>query len=67
MFADIVIRNWGIGELAIAIVVIAAVCALVMIALRKFGVTIPDWVIQVFWVLIVAFVIILAIRFVMSL
>jgi hypothetical protein len=51
-------------QLAILVVVIAAVVALVIIALRKFGIQIPDWVIQVFWIVIIAFVIILAIKLV---
>ena len=59
-------RTWGIGEIAILIVAVAAIVALVVIALRKFQITIPDWVQQVFWVLVIAFVIIMAIRFVMS-
>lgn len=67
MFADIMVRSWGIGEIAIAIVVIAAICALVMIALSKFGIAIPEWIKQVIWVVIAAMVIILAIQFVMSL
>lgn len=60
------IGTWGIGEYAIAIVAIAAIVALVFIALRKFGIAIPDWIVQIFWVLIVAFVVIAAIRIVMS-
>ena len=55
---------WGISEIAIAVVIVAAVVALVVIALRQFRITIPEWVIQVMWVLAVAFVIIIAIRLV---
>lgn len=61
-----VIGGWGVGQIAIAVVVIAAVVALVYIALRQFGVAIPAWVQQVFWILVVAFVIILAIRLVLG-
>ena len=56
----------GIGDIAILIVVICAVVALVYIALQQFKVQIPGWVIQVFWVLVVACVIIAAIRLVLS-
>lgn len=56
----------GIAGLAIAIILIAAVAAIVFIALRQMGVAIPPWVIQVFWVLVVAFVCIAAIRFLLS-
>jgi len=61
LFADI--GGYSIGQIAIAIVVIAAVIALVYIALRQFGVAIPAWVVQVFWILAVACVVIIAIRF----
>lgn len=71
MFADIVVQRgfWGVSfaEVAIWIVVIAAIVALVYIALRQFGVGIPAWVVQVFWVVVCAVVVILAIKFVASL
>jgi hypothetical protein len=66
MFAAIV-YGWSLGELAIMVVVLAAVCALVFVALRQFGIAVPGWVVQVGWILVVALVVILAIRFVMSL
>lgn len=58
---------WSIGDIVIAIVIIAAVVAVMYIALRQFGVAIPPWVIQIFWVVVVAVVAILAIRFLLSL
>ena len=67
MLAQIIVRQWSVGDLAILVVVIAAIVALVYVALNKFGVAIPGWVQQVFWILVVAIVIIAAIRFVMSL
>ncbi len=48
---------------AIIIILVAAVVALVYVALNKFGIAIPDWVQQVFWILIVAIVVIGAILF----
>lgn len=54
-------------QLAILVVIIAAVIALVYVALRQFGVTIPQWMVQVFWIIVVAFVVILAIKLVASL
>ena len=59
--------GWSISEIAIAIVVIAAIVALVVIGLNKFNITIPPWVQNVFWVCVVAFVLVMAIRFVASL
>ncbi len=58
--------GWGIGEIAIAVVVIAAVIAVVVIALREFGVAIPRWALQVLGVLIVAFIVIIAIKLLLS-
>lgn len=60
------IHEWSILAILIAIVVIAAGVAIVYVALRKFGVTIPDWVVQIFWILVVAFVAILALKFLWS-
>ncbi len=56
--------GYSIVDVAVFVVVVAAIVALVYIALRQFGVAIPAWVQQVFWVCVVAFVIIVAIRFV---
>lgn len=56
----------SIGEIAIMIVIVAAVVAIVYVALRQFGITIPGWVIQVFWIIVVCFVCILAIKLVIS-
>ena len=58
--------TWGIGDLAIAVVVIAAIIALVFVALRRFNVAIPAWVVECFWIVVVAFVIIFAIRLVLT-
>lgn len=66
-FADIVLRAWSVGDLAIAVVIVAAVIALTAIALRQFNVQIPSWVLQVVWVVLVACVVIVAIKFVLSL
>lgn len=38
----------GIVELAILIVIVAAVIALVYVAIRQFGIAIPAWVVQIF-------------------
>jgi len=38
----------------------------VYVALRQFGVGIPGWVVQIFWIVVVAFVVIFAIKLVMS-
>lgn len=67
LLAAINFGGMSIGQIAIAVVIFFAVIALVYVALRQFGVEVPAWVQQVLWICIVAVVIILAIRFVMSL
>lgn len=64
MLFALAVASWGVVEIAIAIVIIAAIVALVYVALRQFGVSIPAWVQNVFWIVVVAFVIIFAIRIV---
>ncbi len=59
------ISTWGIGEFAIAIIVIAAIAAVVYVALDYFGKWPPPWVVRIFWILVVAFVCIAAIRILM--
>ncbi len=58
---------WGITEIIIAVIVIAACIGILFVALRQFGVAIPGFAVQIFWICVCAFVAILAIRFVLSL
>ncbi len=67
LFALPPIQSWGLVEILIAVVIIAACVGIVYVALRVFGVTIPPWVVQIFWIVVVAIVAIFAIRFVASL
>ena len=60
------VMRGGIGQMAIYVVIVAAICALVFIALRQLGVAIPTWVAQCFWVIVVAVVVVAAIRFLMT-
>lgn len=59
--------NWGLGEMLIAVVVVAACIALVYVALRHFGIAIPPFVVQCFWIVLGAIVVIFCLRFVLSL
>jgi hypothetical protein len=59
--------SYSLVEVAIAVVIIAAVCGLVWVALRQFQIAIPQWAIQVFWIVVVAAVVIFAIRFLTTL
>lgn len=56
--------NYSVSQLAVAAVVILGVLAIVYIASHAMGVIIPSWVVSIFWVLLVVFIAVLAIRFV---
>lgn len=49
------------------LVIVCACVGIAVIAMRTFGVTPPPWAVQIFWIVVVAVVAILAIRFVASL
>ena len=57
----------SILQWVILVIVVAAVIGIVLVALRKFGVAIPDWAVQIFWIVVVAIVAIGAIKIVMGL
>jgi hypothetical protein len=68
LLSDImVVRTWGFGELLIAIVIVAACIGIVIVAVRACGLAIPQWVVQIFWIVLIAVVAIAALRLVLSL
>jgi hypothetical protein len=60
------VQSWGFGEIIIAIIIIAACVGIMYIALNVFGVQIPPWAIKIFWIVVVAFVAIFAIRLILG-
>ncbi len=62
LLAQIAWRSRGIADIAIAIVIIAAIVAAVYVALREFGIQIPGWVQKLFWIVVVCFCVVFAIR-----
>jgi hypothetical protein len=71
MFAQIVRQGpWpfglGFGELLIWVIAVAAAVAIVYVALNHFGIRIPDWAAKIFWIIVVAFVAIFALRLLFS-
>ncbi len=73
LFADVGGRrlgNWStgndIGDFAIIIVILAAVLAIVMLALKHFEVEVPPVVWKVLWIVLGAILFIWAIRFIMT-
>lgn len=59
--------RWSLSQTAVALVVIAAVCAILWFALGAMGIVIPQFVVVCFWIIVIAVVAVLAIRFVASL
>lgn len=59
---------WGysLESVLVAIVVIAAAVGLVYVALRQFGIQIPEFVRTVFWIVVCCFLVVMAIRLVFS-
>lgn len=56
------IAGYTFTHLVIMIIVIAAIIGILFIALRQFGIAIPGWLIQVFWIVVAAFVCIGAVK-----
>ena len=66
MFADVFLQSWSLGQIAIAVVILAGLVAIVFIGLRAMHVEPPAWVLQIGWVLIIVFVVVLAIKILLS-
>lgn len=66
MFAEVFLQSWSIGQIAIAVVILAGLIAIVFIGLRAMGIQPPPWVLQIGWVLIIVFVVVLAIKILLS-
>jgi hypothetical protein len=63
----VVTTGWALADYAIALVVLLAIVALVYVAARAMGAPLPQWFFQVVGIVVVAVVIIVAIRIVVSL
>lgn len=50
------LAGYSLLQVLVLVVVIAAALAIVHIVLARMGVAIPAWVVQIFWVLVVAVV-----------
>jgi hypothetical protein len=60
------LAGWGVSQIVTAVIIVAAVVAVTFVALRAMGVTPPPWAIQIGWILVIAFVAIVAIRVLLS-
>jgi hypothetical protein len=55
--------GWTFTRIIVLIVVCAAIIAVMYVGLNAMGIAIPPWVIAIFWILCIAVVVILAIKF----
>ena len=60
-------RSWTFIQWIVAIIIFAAVVAVMYVVLPLLGLTIPGWIIQIFWICVIAAVAIAAIGFLVSL
>lgn len=59
---------WGysVGQALITLVVLAAILAIAYTAIRAMGTPIPQWVLNIFWIVVIAFVAVFAIKLVLT-
>jgi hypothetical protein len=58
--------EWSIGQILIAIIVIAGCVGIAWIAVQASGIQVPPWVIRIVWIVIVVVAAVVAIRFLLS-
>ncbi len=51
-----IFAGYSLLQILVMLIVIAAAFAIVYIILGQMGVAIPEWVVRIFWVLVLAFV-----------
>lgn len=61
-----IVAGYGLGQLAIFIVILLALAGLVMVYVRQSGISVPEWLSRVIGIVVAAAVIILAIKIVLS-
>lgn len=59
--------SWSVGQIAIAIIIIAGICILVYLGLQKLEITPSPFLVKVLTVIAVVAIIVIAIRFLMTL
>lgn len=61
--AQLLMQPWSLSELAILIVVFGGMVALVYVALKRFGIAVPIWINECFWIVVVVLVVVWCIKF----
>ena len=58
--------GYSVAQMVIGLIVIISVVGILYVVAQANGVEIPAWVVKIFWIVVVAFVAIFAIRLLMS-
>ncbi len=68
MSALLLLALWpgGVAGIAIWTIIVCAVVAIAITAAKAMGVAIPDWVVKVMWIVVIAVVCITAIKILLS-
>lgn len=56
----------SVADLTILVILVAAIVGIGIVAVRASGLAIPSWVINIFWIVLVAVLAILAIKLLLS-
>ena len=67
LLAQAIIGGYSLVRLAITAIIIAAVVGIAYVALGVFGIQVPGWAKQIFWIVLCACVCIVAINFIAAL
>jgi hypothetical protein len=66
LLAQAALGGYSMVQLGVIVIVVAAVIGIVYVILRQMGVMIPPFIVQIMWILLAAFVGILALYFLVS-
>jgi hypothetical protein len=58
--------GYSLVHLVVIAIIVAAVIGIALVAIRASGVALPGWVMQIFWIVVVAVVAIFAIKLLLS-
>jgi hypothetical protein len=67
LLAQAAVGGYSLVQFAVLIIVIAAIVGIVWVILNQMGVAIPGFIVQIAWIILAAFVGILALYFLVSL
>lgn len=58
---------WTFGRVIIAVIIVAACIGILLVALNVFGIVLPWWIVNMFWIVVAATAAILVVKFLLKL